>query len=129
MSGNEAISWRKISQGKAEVDKVYAWNKAGPEDHTEAELLAEVNKVYHRYGRDPSQQGYWALGPRPQGIIAPFRGSQGYPRPYTPWYKAPRHQNTTVANQAYTFNSTMPHASINYAPGTFSMGVPFSSHS
>ena len=92
MSGNEAISWRKISQGKVEVDKVYTWNKAGPEDHTEAELLAEVNKVYHRYGRDPSQRGYWAPGTRPQGIIAPFRGSQGGPRPYSPRYKAPRHQ-------------------------------------
>ena len=75
MSGNEAILWRKISQGKAEVDEVYTWNKADPEDHTEAELLAEVNKVYHRYGRYSSQWGYWALGPRPQGIRAPFRGS------------------------------------------------------
>ena len=34
--------------------------------------------------------------------------------------------NTTVANQAYTFNGTTLHASVNYAPGTFNMGTPFS---
>ena len=37
-------------------------------------------------------------------------------------------KNTTVANQAYTFNDTTPHASINYVPGTFSIGAPFSTH-
>ena len=103
MSGNEAISWRKISQGKAKVDEVYTWNKEGPEDHTEAELLADLNEVYHRYGRYPSQWGYWALGPRPQRIRAPFRVGQGGLRPYIPRYNTPRLQNTTVANQAYTF--------------------------
>ena len=48
---------------------------------------------------------------------------QGGQRSYTP-----RHQNTTVANQAYTFNSTTPNTSINYIPGTFNMGAPFSTH-
>ena len=112
----------------AEVDIIYTWNKATPEDLTEAEMLAEVNEVYHRYGRYPTQHGYWAPGPRPQGSRAPFRGGWGGQRPFNPRYHTPRHLNTTVANQAYTFNSATPHASINYAPGTFSMGAPFSTH-
>ena len=33
-----------------------------------------------------------------------------------------------VANQACTFNGTTPHTNINYAPGTFNMGAPFSTH-
>ena len=49
----------------AEVDKIYTWNKTTPEDHTKAEMLAEVNEMYHRYGRYPTQRGYWAPGPRP----------------------------------------------------------------
>ena len=57
----------------AEVDEIYAWNEATPEDHTKAEMLAEVNEVYHRYERYPTQCGYWAPGPRPQGFRAPFR--------------------------------------------------------
>ena len=40
----------------------------------------------------------------------------------------PRHQNTTVANQAYTFNGTTPNANLSYAPGTFNMGVPFNTY-
>ena len=57
----------------AEVNEIYAWNKATPEDHTEAEMLAEVKEVYHRYRRYPTQRGYWAPGPRRQGFRAPLR--------------------------------------------------------
>ena len=103
----------------AEVDKIYTWNEATPEDHTKAEILAEVNKVYHRYKRYPIQHGYWAPGPRPQGFRAPFRGGQESQRPFNPRHHTPRHLNTMVANQAYTFNGTTPHASVNYASGTF----------
>ena len=45
-----------------------------------------------------------------------------------PRYNNPRHQNTTVANQAYTFNSTTLNTSINCTPGTFNMGAPFNTY-
>ena len=111
-----------------EVDTIYAWNETALEDNTKAEMLAEVNKVYHQYRRYPMQCEYWVPGPRPQGIRAPFRGGQGGQRPYNPRHHSPRHQNATVANQTFTFNGTTPHTSVNYAPGTFSMGAPFSTH-
>ena len=33
------------------------------EDPVEAEMLAEVNEVYHKYGRYPTHHGYWTPGP------------------------------------------------------------------
>ena len=110
----------------AEVAEIYAWNKTTTDDPMEAEMLAEVNEVYHKYGRYPTQHGYWTPGPRPQNFKALFRGGQGNQRPFTPWYNNPRHLNTTVVNQAHTFNGTTPHASVSYAPGTFNIGAPFS---
>ena len=112
----------------AEVDEIYALDEATTDDPMEAEMLAEVNEVYHKYGRYPTQRGYWTSGRRPQNFRAPFRGGRGNHRPFTPHYNNPRHLNTTVANQAYTFNGTTLHASISYAPGTFNMGAPFSTH-
>ena len=64
-------------------------------------MLAEVNKVYHKYGRYPTQHGYRTPRPRPQNLWR--KGNQ---RPFTSQYNNPRHLNTTVANQAYTFNGT-----------------------
>ena len=112
----------------AEVDGIYAWNETTTDDPMESEMLAEVNEVYHKYGRYPTQCGYWTPGPRLQNFRAPFKGSQGNQRPFTPWYNNPRYLNTTVANQAYTFNGTTLHASVSYAPGTFNMGAPFSTY-
>ena len=44
----EDFTGKGDTQGTAaEVDKINTWNDALPEDHTEAEMLAEVNKVYH----------------------------------------------------------------------------------
>ena len=64
----EDFAGKGDTQGTAtEVDEIYAWNKAMLEDHTEAEMLAEVNEVYHRYGRYPTQRGYWASGPDNRG--------------------------------------------------------------
>ena len=68
---------------------------------------------------------YWAPGPRPLNLRAPFRGCRGNQRSFTPRYNNPRHQNNTVTNQAYTFNGTTPNASVSYAPGIFNMGAPF----
>ena len=112
----------------AEVDEIYAWNETTTDDPTSAEILAEVNEVYHKYGRYPTQCGYWTPGPRPHNARTPFRGGRGNQRPFNPRYNNPRHLNTTVANQAYTFNGTTPHASVSYAPGTFNMGAPFYTH-
>ena len=42
----------------AKVDEIYTWNETATDDPTEAEMLAEVNEVYHRYDRYPTQCGY-----------------------------------------------------------------------
>ena len=57
----------------AEVDEIYAWNETTTDNPMEAEILAEVNEVYHKYGRYPTQCGYWTPRPRPQNFRAPFR--------------------------------------------------------
>ena len=57
-----------------EVDKINTWNETTTDDPVEAEILAEVDKVYHKYGRYPSHHGYWNTGPRSQNPRAPFRG-------------------------------------------------------
>ena len=108
-----------------EVDEINTWNETTMDDPVEAEMLAEVNEVYHKYGRYPSHRGYWNTGPRSQNPRASFRGGQVYHKPFTPRYSNPRHQNTMVANQAYTFNGTTPNANVSYTPGTFNMGAPF----
>ena len=110
----------------AEVDEIYDWNKTTTDDPMEAQMLGEVNEVYHKNGRYPTQHGYWTPRPRPQNIRAPFRGGWGNQRPFTPRYNNPRHLNTTVANQAYTFNGTTPHASVSYTPGIFNKEALFS---
>ena len=111
-----------------EVDKINTWNETTTDDPVEAEILVEVNEVYHKYSRYPTHCGYWTPGPRLQNSRAPFRGGRGYQKTFTPRYNNPRHQNTTVANQAYTFNGTTPNANVNYAPGTFNMGPPFNTY-
>ena len=111
-----------------EVDEINAWNEATTDDPVEAEILVEVNEVYHKYSRYPTHHEYWTPGPRPQNSRAPFRGGRGYQKSFTPRYNNPRHQNTTVANQAYTFNGTTLNTSVNYTPGTFNMGAPFNTY-
>ena len=49
-----------------EVDEINTWNETTMDDPIEAEILAEVNKVCHKYGRYPSHCGYWNTGPRSQ---------------------------------------------------------------
>ena len=108
-----------------EVDEINTWNETTTDDPVEEEMLPEVNKVYHKYGRYPSHCRYWNTGPRSQNPRAPFRGGLGYHKSFTPRYRNPRHQNTMVANQCYTFNGTTPNTNVSYAPGTFNMGAPF----
>ena len=57
-----------------EVDKIITWNETTMDDPIEAEMLAEVNKVYHKYSRYPSHHGYWNTGPRSQNPRESFRG-------------------------------------------------------
>ena len=57
-----------------EVNEINTWNKTTMDDPVEAKILAEVNEVYHKYGRYPSHFGYWNTGPRSQNPRAPFRG-------------------------------------------------------
>ena len=111
-----------------DIDKINTWIKTAMDDPIEVETLAEVNEVYHKYGRYPTHRGYWNTGSRSQNPRAPFRGGQGYHKSFTPRYNNPRHQNTTVANQAYTFNGTTPNVKVSYAPGTFNMGAPFNTY-
>ena len=79
------------------VDEINNWNETTTDDPVEAEILAEVNEVYHKYGRYPSHHGYWNTGPRSQNPRAPFRGGRGYHKSFTPRYNNPRYQNTMVA--------------------------------
>ena len=57
-----------------EVDEINTWNETTTDDPVEAEILAEVNEIYHKYGRYPTHCRYWTPGPRPQNFRAPFRG-------------------------------------------------------
>ena len=68
----------------AEVEEINTWNKITTDDPIEAEMLVEVNEVYHKYGRYPTYRGYWAPRPRPQSFRAPFRGGRGNQRSFTP---------------------------------------------
>ena len=64
----------KTQSTPTEVNKAYIWNETAQENQAEADILAKVINVYHRYRRIPAQHGYWTPGPRPQGVRTPFRG-------------------------------------------------------
>ena len=117
-----------IPNTATEVDKINTWNETTTDDPVEADILAEVNEVYHKYGRYPSHCGYWKAGPRSTNPRAPFRGGRGYHKSFMPRYNNPRHQKTMLANQAYTFNGTTPNANVSYATGTFNMAAPFNTY-
>ena len=72
----------------------------------------------------------WILDTQTQTtkLQSSIQGKSSKPETIYPRYNNPRHLNTTVANQAYTFNGTTLHASVSYAPGTFYMGAPFSTY-
>ena len=57
-----------------EVDEINNWNKTTMDNPVEAEILAEVSEMYHKYGRYPSHCRYWNTGPRLQNPRPPFRG-------------------------------------------------------
>ena len=47
-----------------DIDEINTWTETAADYPVEAEILAEVNEVYHKYGRYPSHRGYWKAGPR-----------------------------------------------------------------
>ena len=56
-----------------EVDEINTWNKTTTDDPIEAEMLAEVNEVYHKYGRYPLIAG---TGIQDQGHKTPGHHSE-----------------------------------------------------
>ena len=108
------------NQTSSEVNEIQEWEET-TDDPQEQAFQAEVNKVFQRYGRhynnyQPCHHG--SNGYRPQyNRFNPNRNG----RFSSNRFKTPRHQSTTVANQAYTFNGTTAHPNISYTPGTLNM--------
>ena len=109
------------NQTSSEVNEIQEWEET-TDDPQEQAFQAEVNEVFQRYGRH-----YNNYQPR-------HHGSNGYRPKYNRFnpnrngrfpsncLNTPRHQSTTVANQAYTFNGTTAHPNVSYALGTLNMG-------
>ena len=55
---DDFASKEDISNTATEVDEINTWNEPTMDDPVEAEMLAEVNKVYHKYGRYSSHCRY-----------------------------------------------------------------------
>ena len=66
------------------MDESNAWNETATDDPVEAEMMAEVNEVYHKYSRYPTHRRYWTSRPRLQNFRATFRGGRGNQRSFTP---------------------------------------------
>ena len=71
---DDFASKEDASTTATDIDEINTWTETTTDDPVEAEILAEVNEVYHKYGRYPSHHGYWNAGPRSQNPRAPFRG-------------------------------------------------------
>ena len=109
-----------------EVNEIHEWNKAALDKAQEYEFQAEINEVYQWYGKYPPTDQFRPQRPFrfhfqgdkfQQNRNSRFTGNCfGNHRQYTA-----RHQSTTVANQAYTFNSTTTHPNVSYGPGALNM--------
>ena len=123
------ITVKNDSQSTAtEVDKVYAWKKSSSRRaHQSRNVGRSQQSIPQVWEISPPT---WTLdtGTQVPGDQAPTQRQLRRPKTICPRYNTPRPQNTTVANQAYIFNGTTPHASVNYAPETFSMRAPFSTY-
>ena len=110
------------NQTSSKVNEIQEWEETPTDDPQEQAFQAEVNEVFQRYSRhynnyQPCHHG--SNGYRPQyNRFNPNRNGR-FP---SNRFNTPRHQSTTVANQAYTFNGTTTHPNISYAPGTLNMG-------
>ena len=115
------------TQNSSKVNEIQEWEETPTDDPQEQAFQAEVNEVFQRYGRhytnnQPCHQGtseyrfqHNRFNQNRNGRFTNNHFSNA--RQFTP-----RHQSTTVANQAYTFNSTTAHPNVSYAPGTLNMG-------
>ena len=93
----------------------------------EQAFQAEVNEVFQRYGRhytnnQPHHQGTNGYRFQHNRFNENRNGRFTGNRFSNPWQFTPRHQSTTVANQAYTFNDSTTHPNVSYAPGMLNMG-------
>ena len=88
---------------KQEVNKIQHWDEQTSNDTQDMLIQVEICHIFQKYGRQPPPFGQYR-GQRPhdhrQYNGKPYRG--GGHRPKTPRPFTPRHQNTMVANQAYT---------------------------
>ena len=97
------------------------------DDLQEQAFQAEVHEVFQRYRRQYPGNQFRQQRPteqRFQGNRFHQKKSKRFARNClgNPQQFMPRHQSTTVANQAYTFNSTTAQSNVSYAPGTINMG-------
>ena len=108
----------------AEVDEIYAWNKTTTDNLMEGEMLAEVNEMYHKYGRYPT---LWILDTQTQ--TTELQSSiQGRSR-------KPETIHSLVQPQAPEHHSSKSSLHIQWYHTTcqckwciFNMGAPFSTH-
>ena len=110
------------NQTSSEVNEIQEWEETPTDDPQNQAFQAEVNEVFQRYGRhynnyQPHHQGSNSYRPQYNRFNQNRNGRFSSNR-----FNTPRHQSTTVANQAYTFNSTTTHPNVSYAPGTLNMG-------
>ena len=111
------------NQTSGEVNEIQEWEETPTDDPQEQAFQAEVNKVFQRYGRhynnyQPCHQG--SNGYRPQ--YNRFNQNRSG-RFSSNCFNTPRHQSTTVANQAYTFNGTTAHPSNKLRTGNTKHGT------
>ena len=110
------------AQNSSEVNEIQEFKETPTDDSQEQAFQAEVNEVFQRYGRhytnyQPHYQG--PNGYRPQHNRFNQNRNGRFSNNH---FNTPRHQSTTVANQAYTFNGTTTHPNVSYVPGTLNMG-------
>ena len=115
------------TQNSTEGNEILEWEETPADDPQEQAFQAEVNKVFQNYGRH-----YTNSQPRHQGTNGYRFQNNTFNQNRNGRFMSnhfsnsrqftPRHQSTTVANQAYTFNSTTMHPSVSYAPGMLNMG-------
>ena len=115
------------AQNSSKVNEIQEWEETPADDPQKQAFQAKVNEVFQKYGRHYTNSKPWYQGTNgyrfQNNRFNQNRNGRFMSNCFSnPWQFTPRHQSTTVANQAYTFNGTTVHPSISYAPGTLNMG-------
>ena len=109
------------TKATTEISKIQDWSKVTLDDTQECKFQAEVNEVYQCYGKYLPLNNQFGFHRPPRNRFQgnkfqQSRNSQPGGNCFnTPRQYSLRHQNTTVANQAYIFNRTTAHPSVNYS--------------